>query len=132
MGSVFWDYYTDERQPRNLIRLWYAQQDERARASFDAVIRLLESNPDSLDSGAIKSLERDCTGLWEVIINIKDKRPYRHIRPIGLWHPDERIFIFLGAFEKSGRAKVPNDPCKDALKYKAWHEAGRGEIDEHI
>src|SRR5947209_2825045 len=118
MSSVFWDYYTDERPPRNLIRAWYGQQDERIRSAFDGVIGLLESNPDwSVDP--IKPLERECVGLWEVIINLKDKRPVRHIRPIGLWHPEERIFIFLGAFEKSGRNKIPAEPCREALKYKA-------------
>lgn len=71
-------------------------------------------------------------GLWEVIIDLKDKPPVRHIRPIGLWHSDERIFILLGAFEKSGRKRIPADACAQALKYKAQYEAGRGAIDGHV
>lgn len=132
MSSVFFDYYTDERPPRNLIRLWRAGQDARVRAAFDITLELLESKADWSDIDAVKRLERECAGLWEVIIDLKDRKPYRHVRPIGVWRPDEPIFILLGAFEKSGRIRIPQDACAEALKYKAQYEAGRGTIDDHI
>jgi hypothetical protein len=138
MNSVFFDYFTDDRPARNPIREWYANQDVRVRAGFDGAISLLEVEIAQLEQDdltmldSIKQLERDCGGLWEVKIDLKDRRPFRHIRPIGLWHPEERIFIFLGAFEKRGQTTIPPDPCRDALRYKAQYEAGRGVIDEHI
>lgn len=130
---IFFDYYTDERPPRNLIRDWRAKQDDRVRAAFDGTIELLESrSSDWSDIDLIKMLERECAGLWEVIIDLKDKKPYRHIRPIGIWHPEERIFILLGGFEKSGRTRIPDDACSEALKYKAQYLSGRGVIDDHL
>jgi hypothetical protein len=136
MCSVFFDYFTDDRPARNPIREWYGKQDARVCAAFDGAIQLLAveigqlSLDDELES--IKPLERDCAGLWEIKIDLKDKKPFRHIRPIGLWNPEVRIFVFLGAFEKSGQIKIPHDPCRDALKYKAHYEDGRGVIDEHF
>lgn len=138
MSSVFFDYFTNDRPARNLIREWYGKQDARVQAAFDGTMQLLEAKirhipegDDVNEADGIKELERDCAGLWEVKIDLKDKKPFRHIRPIGLWHPDERIFIFLGAFEKSGQIKIPPDPCGDALKFKKQYEAGLGVIDEH-
>jgi hypothetical protein len=135
MGSIFQDYFTDERPPRNLIREWYGKQDARICAAFDGHVRLLEARISQLErdeeTDLIKPLERDCAGLWELKIDLKDKKPFRRVRPLGLWNPEVRIFIFLGAFEKSGQIKIPLDPCRDALKYKAHYEVGRGVIDDH-
>lgn len=134
MSSVFQDYYTDERPPRNLISLWYSSQDARGRAAFDAQIRLVESySPRDWERlNPFKLLRRECAGLWEMVVDIKDKRPFRHIRPIGIWHSEERLFILLGAFEKSGRIYDPANACAEALKYKAQCESGRGAINDHI
>jgi hypothetical protein len=133
MSSVFQDYYTDERPPRNLIRTWYSLQDARVRATFDGTVGLIESySSDDWDRfSPFKLLERECAGLWELVIDIKDRKPFRHIRPLGVWHVEERLFVFLGAFEKSGYIYKPSDACKEALKYKAQYENGRGAIDDH-
>jgi len=134
MSSVFQDYHTDDEPPQNLIRGWYLVQDDRVRAAFDARIALVESfSPaDWQRISPIKPMERECAGLWEVILDIKDRRPFRHIRPIGVWHSEERLFILLGAFEKSGRIRIPANACSEALKYKVQYEAGRGTINDHI
>jgi len=133
MSSVFQDYFTDDAPPRNLIREWYLLQDDRVRAAFDARIGFIESfSP--LDWGRlnpIKPMERECAGLWEVLLDLKDHRPYRHIRPIGIWYSDERLFILLGAFEKSGRIRTPGNACSEAIKYKSQYESGRGTINDH-
>lgn len=60
MSSVFFDYYTDERPPRNLIREWYGNQDARVRAGFDGVIDLLETQHDWSHINPVKELEREC------------------------------------------------------------------------
>ncbi len=133
MSSVFQDYYTDDEPPRNVIREWYLAQDARVRAFFDARISFIGSfSPiDWKRLNPIKPLEREGAGLWEVVLDIKDKRPFRHIRPIGIWYSEERLFILLGAFEKSGRVRIPVDACSKALKYKAQYEIGRGKINDH-
>jgi len=131
MASVFWDYYTEEPRPRNLVRNWYATLDVRARTAFDATLSLLETRVKGDEIGAIKQLTRDCAGLWEVVIDLKDKKPFRHIRPIGIWEPNIPRFVLLGGFEKSGRIYTPNPPCAEALKYKAEYEAAKGVTDEH-
>jgi hypothetical protein len=134
MSSVFQDYFTDEKPPQNLIRTWYLSQDARVRAAFDARVAFIESfsNVDWKRLNPIKPLERDCAGLWEVLIDLKDRRPFRQIRPIGVWHSDEKIFVLLGAFEKSGRIHTPANACSEALKYKAQYQARRGEIHDHF
>lgn len=134
-SKVFFDYYTDDTPPKNVIRSWYLDQDARVCAAFDAVLTLLElkeTKEEWLRTGLVKELHRQHTGLTELIIDIKDKRPFRHVRPVGVWHPGERIFILLTGCEKSGRIYAPAGAFSDALKYKMWLETGRGVISEHI
>ena len=130
-SDVFFDYYTDDRPPRNLIREWYALQDDQVRAAFDGTLDLLEAMPDWTDTDIVKVLEKHL-GLTEIVIDIKKKRPFRHIRPVGIWHPQERLFILLGGCEKSGRIYIPANTFDEALKYKARLDAGRGAISGHI
>jgi len=85
-SGVFFDYYTDDRPPRNLIREWYTLQDDEVRAAFDARLALLEVMPDWANTDIIKRLERTHAGLTEIVIDLKQKRPFRHIRPVGIWH----------------------------------------------
>ncbi len=134
MSSVFQDYYTDDRPPRNLIGNWYSLQDARVRAAFDGQISLVESysSEDWERLNPFKLLTRECAGLWELIVDIKDRKPFRHIRPVGVWHAEERVFVLLGAFEKSGRIYAPANACAEALKYKAQYEARRGAINDHV
>ncbi len=131
-SGVFYDYYTDDRPPRNLIRDWYSLQDDEVRAEFDGTLTLLEAMPDWTKTDIVKQLERTHIGLTEIVIDLKRRRPFRHIRPVGIWHPPERVFILLMGCEKSGRIYIPANAFDEALKHKARIEAGRGAISEHI
>jgi hypothetical protein len=131
-SEVFFDYYTDDRPPRNLIRDWYALQDDEVRIEFDATLRLLEAMPDWTATDIVKPLEAEHVGLTEIVIDIKKKRPFRHIRPVGIWNLPERVFILLLGCEKKGRIYIPPNAFGVALKHKARLDAGRGAIDGHI
>jgi hypothetical protein len=127
---LFLDYRTEDRV--YLIREWYRRQDGAVRAAFDATVTLLAEKPDWSKTKMVKELTREHTGLTELVINIKRQRPFRHIRPVGIWRPEERLFIFLTGCEKYNRVYIPENAFNEALKYKAHFEAGRGTIHGHF
>jgi hypothetical protein len=129
---LFLDYKTEGPDGENIIQRWYERQDAQVRAAFDATVTLLAAKPDWRSTRLVKELQRTHIGLTELVIDLKERRPFRHIRPVGIWREEERIFIFLMGCEKSGRIYIPNRAFDTALRYKELFEVGRGTIREHI
>ena len=105
----FSDYCTADG--KNLIQQWYSEQDEAVQAVFDETLLTLRAVDDWADPDVkeFKELTREHRGLGEIRFDIpavdpNTKNPFkRGFRPVGIWRPDRREFIFLLGCEKSGR-----------------------------
>ena len=62
----------------------------------------------------------------------RKKPTRRRFRAIGIFRPEERVFIFLVGCEESGVGYIPADAFEDAMKHKAALDRGHGVTDEHI
>lgn len=131
------DYCTADGN--NLIRQWYDQQDAGVQAVFDETVLTLRAIDDWSDPNVMefKELTKKHRGLGEVRFDIfavhpNTKKPFkRRFRPVGVWRPAQREFVFLLGCEKSGRSYKPNDAFGLALAYKEQFEQGKGMICEH-
>lgn len=89
------------------------------------------SDPDLDD---FKALTGSDEGLGEVrfeVIKQEGKRQVkRQIRCLGIWPADNKEFILLNGFEKSGRATIPAGAYSEAHKLRRQCGQGRGEVDE--
>ena len=132
----FFDLVIDDR---NLIAEWYATQDARAQAAFDAALTTLAAVEDWLNPPLeeFKVLEKAHAGLCTVRFDVKTFNPEtkklvpRHFRPATIWHKEKRELILILGCEKSGRIYFPNNALDTALKYKSRYESGEGYLVEH-
>jgi len=122
------------------IREWYARQDAAVQANFDATVNILRATDDWTASEVkeFKLLSAAHAGLAEIVFDVEVRKAgarkvsKRKFRPVGVFRPEEREFIFLLGCEKSGRIYIPSDAFEKALKLKAAFEKGLGAIDDHI
>lgn len=133
----FLDYQTEDG--RNLTREWYETQDAFVQVAFDATLRILRAESDwSQMEEEFKVLTRAHSGLCEIrfYVDVYDRvrRRYRRrrFRPVGIWRPEERVFILILGCEKSRMNYAPHDAFGWALRLKADLEAGKGELHEHV
>ena len=131
----FFDYRTAALPSRNLIQLWYGEQDRDVQAEFDATVKILEATEDWRDTKAFKELTRQHAGLGEIRFSvrkrIRGREIVRRFRPVGLWIEGARQFTFLVGCEKSRGMYTPPNAFDLALRYKADLENGIGDICEH-
>ena len=133
----FSDYCTADG--KNLIQQWYSEQDEAVQAVFDETLLTLRVVEDWADPGVMefKELTREHRGLSEIrfdipVVDPNTKKLFkRRFRPVGIWRPDRREFIFLLGCEKSGRTYKPHNAFGLALAHKEQFEQGKGMICEH-
>jgi hypothetical protein len=132
----FWEYVTEGG--RNLTREWYGQQDASVQAALDNAVLLLQGtdNWTEPEISTFKELTEKHVGLSEIRFSIKAGRwsPQRRFRPVGLYRPQQRDFIFILGCEKKmgGLIYIPLNAFDSALKYKADFENGKGELCEHL
>ena len=137
---TFREYVTEEGI--NLIRRWYAEQDDQVRAEFDVTIRILKGTESWLDpeidefkllTGAHAGL-----GLGEIRFSVEVKRPgapkakKRRFRPIGMYHETEREFILILGCEKFGMNTVPTGAFDLATRHKTEFDQKRGWTHDHF
>src|SRR5271157_4273762 len=116
----FLDYYTeDDADPFNQ---WYALQGEQVQAGFDATISILGEietwDDPNYPVSAFKVLTRNPqhAGLSELIFEATIGNRKRQYRVIGIWRREQRDFIMLTGFEKSGRSTNPPNAFEVAVK----------------
>ncbi len=131
----FLDYRTDDWPARNLIQIWYGDQDSDVQAEFDATVAILAVTEDWRKAKEFKELAREHLGLAELRFSITSQRHgkkiVRRFRPVGIWREEEREFVFLVGCEKSGAVYTPRNAFDLALDYKAKLERGKGRTSEH-
>jgi hypothetical protein len=131
----FLDYCTDDHPPRNLIQIWYGEQDLDVQAAFDATVTLLAATEDWRKAKEFGELKREHVGLGELRFAVdmkrRGKRTIRRFRPVGIWCEERREFIFLMGCEKAKGVYAPADAFDLALRHKARFEAGKGSTREH-
>lgn len=119
------------------IRDWYDVQEPNVKAAFDVTVELLSiqrkwvAELGDPEIGSFKVLNREHAGLSEIRFEV-DRPKKRHFRPLGIWMEGTYIFIFLNAYEKSGRCTIPPNALKRALELKALWEEGKGTICDHL
>lgn len=131
----FLDYRTDDWPARNLIQVWYGEQDSDVRAEFDATVAILAVTEDWTKVKGFKVLTKRHFGLAELRFFVKSekhgKKVIRRFRPVGIWREKEREFVFLVGCEKSGATYTPTNAFDLALEFKAKLERGNGGTCEH-
>ena len=132
----FLDYRTHDARPRNLIQLWYGQQDRAVQAEFDATVAILAATEDWEKAKEFKLLRRRHLGLAELRFSVRVKKHgkeiTRGVRPVGIWRAEAREFIFLAGCEKEPHgAYIPANAFDVALACKTKLEKGEGDICEH-
>jgi hypothetical protein len=131
----FLDYRTDDDRPRNLIQIWYGQQDVEVQAAFDATVAVLKATENWEKTKEFKVLKRKHAGLSEIRFWVQTmkygKQITRRFRPVGIWREEEREFVFLLGCEKALGLYSPPDSFELALRYKAKLERGEGDTCEH-
>lgn len=137
---TFRDYVTEEGQ--NLIQQWYAAQDDAVRAVFDATVLILGETEDWLNPEieAFKELTKKHAGLGlgELRFSVDVRPPRaakakrRRFRPIGIFRPARREFIFILACEKFRMNTIPPKAFDEAARYKSEFNQTRGDIHEHV
>ena len=129
-----WDYVTEDG--RNLLLEWYAEQDESVQARLDHVVLLAKAEDDWIEPEKrwFSELTKKHAGLSEFRFTVEGRFVDRKFRPVGLFRPHTREFIFILGCEKKlgGLIYVPDKAFDTAMKYKADLEAGHGGIDEHV
>jgi hypothetical protein len=124
------DYWAEGRW--NLIEQWYETQDDSVKSAFDFVLKEILGTRDLTGSKQFKPMTRQHRGLWEIVLEVREPKRKRQIRPVGFWDYGERDFILVGGCEKAGRVTIPNGVFDTALDLQSiyFHE-GRGTIHEH-
>ena len=114
---------------------WYRAQDVDVRAAFDATVADLavteDWNDPDLMSFDVFTRKPEHLGLAQVKFYVIQGQRKRHFRAVGLWRQQEREFIFLGGFEKSGRTTIPPEAFDGILRLRVELEENKGEIHEH-
>ena len=122
------------------IRDWYANQDARVQAAFDATLAVLSATEDWENADEFGVLKRDHAGLGEIRFYLEDRTgrrgarpPIRRFRPVGIWPPiSEGTFILLLGCEKFRGVLCPENAFDLALRYKRDLEAGIGKVYEYL
>jgi hypothetical protein len=131
----FLDYRTDDEISKNLIQLWYGEQDLDVQAEFDATVVILTATEDWRKAKAFGVLRRQHAGLGELRFAVRKKRHgkevIRRFRPVGIWREEARGFVFLVGCEKARGVYTPANAFDLALAYKAKLERGEGDTCEH-
>jgi hypothetical protein len=131
----FLDYRTNDEPPRNLIQLWYGQQDLDVQAEFDATVAILAATEDWRKAKAFKVLKKAHVGLGELRFAVMKKKHgkkiIRRFRPVGIWREGCREFVFLMGCEKALGVYTPPNAFENALDYKVKLERGEGDTCEH-
>jgi hypothetical protein len=132
----FLDYRTDEEKPRNLIQVWYGQQNRDVQAEFDATVAVLAATENWQKAKEFKLLKKKHFGLGELRFAVRaktyGKEMTRRFRPVGIWRPEANEFIFLIGCEKVPRGVyVPANAFDVALVFKSKLERGEGDTCEH-
>jgi hypothetical protein len=110
--------YNDEKD-QDLIREWYAAQDEIIRGEFVGVVEILENveraqyDP-TLFKDLTKRASSKCLGLAEILID----RDGRHYRILGFRGPGGNDFTMTFPFYKNETPKY-REPCAESLRRKA-------------
>jgi hypothetical protein len=134
----FFHYITED--DHDLIQEWYAIQDPKVQAQFDATVLLLGGISDWEDvdvTDHFKPLVDKHRGLGEIRFYIderelgakKDRR--RRFRPVGVW-PTRNTgeFVIILGCEKKRMTYIPPGAFDTALKHKGRLEEGKGTIRE--
>lgn len=140
MPWTFRQYVTEEGT--NLIRSWYAAQDDQVRAEFDVTVAVLRETENWLDAAieqfSLLTGRHGGLGLGELRFWIEErptgapKARKRRFRPVGIYQPAQREFIFILGCEKFGMNTVPVGAFDLAAKYKKEFDEGRGWTHEHF
>lgn len=117
------------------ITQWYEAQDVEVRAAFDATLIVLADTEDWADEELLSFdvfvRKPEHLGLAQVKFYTIRNGKKRNFRAVGLWRQEQREFIFLGAFEKSGRTTIPPGAFRDILNWRIELEKKKGRIHEH-
>lgn len=136
----FLDYVSDE--PMNHVQAWIDAQDEKVMAELQSAIDTLGAienwdDPD-LEEFSVFTEKPQHLGLAQLRFFVVQKQEgtgrqiKRNFRVIGLWRQEQREFVFLTGFEKSGRITIPANAFKLALDLRIQLEEGRGHCDDHV
>lgn len=121
------------------IRDWYDAQHPKVRTAFDFTVGILKGTDVWIGTREFRELEGEHLGLAEVRFNVEFPKPgspsgqvKRRFRPLGVWRPREREFVFLVGYEKSGRMWLPSNAFKLAFRFKREFELGMGEVNDYL
>jgi hypothetical protein len=131
---AFWEFFdyitTDHKCP---ILDWWGAQEGDVRAAFEIHVKLLGETEDweTLEPRQHEVLSGNHAGMCELKFKVEGIGKFR---PLGLWRPMQREFIFFGACRKQMKpfSTIPPDAFDDAHKLMRRFENGEGDIRKHV
>ncbi len=129
----FFDYITEDHKCPILD--WWGVQEGGVQAAFDVLLKTLIEREDWESVKPSKRQHRVLTGDHAGMCELKFKvEGIGKFRPLGLWRPIQRDFIFFGACRKRMKpfSTIPPDAFDDAYKLMRRFEDGKGDIRKHV